>query len=159
MEKLIFQSPKKHRIIAIKKLLIENDIPISNIKLYIYVEWNHGGRKGGKGITQYIEKRDILDLPIEDFNEKLNDSQTFEIYTDDKYEDKALEIIENINIGTFFGDCIFKSVNYDETFEKYLLLTKRNIPCDDVFINNEEYLLFADPENRENAMNILEKFK
>ena len=157
MEKIIFQSPKKHRVIAIKNLLTENNIPISSIKLYIYVEWSYGGRKGGARIIKFMEKRDELNFPIEDFNEKLNDSQTLEIYTDDKYEDKAVEIIENLNIETFFDDCIFKSINYDEAFEKYLLLIKNNIPCDDVFTNNEEYLLFIDPENREKAINILEK--
>lgn len=155
MEKIIFQSPRKHRIIAIKNLLTENNIPISSIKLHIYVEWSHGGRRGGGRIIESMERRDELNFPIEDFNEKLNDSQTLEIYTDEKYEDKALEIIENINIEAFFNDCIFKSENYDEALEKYLLLIKNNISRDDVFANNEEYLLSIDPEDKDEAIKIL----
>ena len=70
MEILIFQSPKKHRIIAIKKLLKENDISTTSVKLYICVEWNHYGRSGEERINEIMGKRDELNVDIEDFNEK-----------------------------------------------------------------------------------------
>jgi hypothetical protein len=160
MEVMVFQSPKKHRIIAVKKLLSENSIPTTNIKLHIYVEWSHGGRRSGPRITETVEKSDELNVPIEDFNEKLNDSQTLELYVDEKYEDLAIRLIENVNIETFFDDCIFKSNNYDEVFEKYLLLRKNNIPCeDDIIPNDDEYLLFIDPEYKEEAINVIEPKK
>ena len=67
----------------------------------------------------------------------------------------ANNIIENINIETFFNDSVYKSKNYDDAYEKYLLLNKNNIPCDDVFENNDEYLIFIDLENKEKAIEIL----
>jgi hypothetical protein len=156
METLVFQSPKKHRIIAVKKLLSDNNIPITSIKLHVFVKWSHGGRRGGGRITDSMERRDELNVPIEEFSGKLNDSQTFEIYTYEKYEDNALELIENINEETLFGDCIFKSKCYDEVFEKYLLLQRNNIPCDEIVAIDEEYLLFMDIENIDKAKEILE---
>jgi len=85
MEKLIFQSPKKQRIMAVQKILRENNIPVSSIKIYIYVEWSHSNVEDGGMVKESLEKRDELTIPIEYFNEKLNDSQTFEIYTDEKF--------------------------------------------------------------------------
>jgi len=157
MEKLVFNSPKKHRIIAIKELLEKNNIPITSIKLYLYLELNRGPvHRGGDVIIEKIEKRDELNISIEDFYDKLNDSQTLELYVNEKYEDLAIELIENINIETIFNDCIFKSNDYDEAFEKYLLLNRNKIKCDDVFTNNnDEYLLFVDPENMEEALDII----
>ncbi|MDR0443982.1 MAG: hypothetical protein LBH44_11310 [Treponema sp.] len=159
MEAMVFQSPKKHRIIAIKRLLADNNIQVTSIKLYIQVEWTFYHRKTGSGITERRKSRDELNIPIEEFNGKLNDAQTFELYVDDKHKYLAKELIENICIETLFDDCIFKSNNYDEVFDKYLLLRKNNIQCDDVFINDEEYLLFIDPENRDEALSILEPKK
>jgi len=157
MEKLVFNSPKKHRIIAIKDLLAKNNIPVTSIKLYLYFELNRGPvRRGDDIFIEKFEERDELNIPIEEFHEKLNDSQTFELYINEKHEDSALELIDNINIETFFNDCIFKSSNYDEVFEKYLLLTKNNVQCDDIFAYNDEYLLFIDPENKQEVLNILE---
>ena len=114
MEILIFESPKKYRITAIKKLLINNSIPISSEKLSI--------------------------------NEELNDIQTFELYVDKKHENAAIQLIENINEETFFGDCIFKSKCYDEVLKKYQILKENNIPCDDIIASADEYILSADPE-------------
>jgi len=160
MEKLVFYSPKKHRIIAIKELLAKNNISTTSIKLYFYLELNRGAvYRGGEVIIEKIEKRDELNISIEEFNEKLNSSQTFELYVNEKHEDLALELIENIDIEVLFNDCIFKSNNYDEVFEKYLLLTRNNIQCDDIFTNNDEYLLFIDPENKQEALNIIEPKK
>lgn len=67
---------------------------MTSIKLYIYVEWGFDGRRGGDRIIKSNEKRDELDIPIEEFNEKLNDAQTFELYTDEKYEDATIKLIE-----------------------------------------------------------------
>jgi len=160
MEKMIFQSPKKHRIIAIKKLLAENDIPITSIKLHISVTWSHGGINAGQAgirVTETREKRNELNVPIEEFNDKLNDAQTFELYTSKEHKEAALELIEGCDEETFFGDCIFKSENYDEAFEIYLLLNKNNIPCDDVFPGADGYLLFIDPKYMDKAIEIIEQ--
>jgi hypothetical protein len=155
MESLVFQSPKKHRIIAIKKLLIENNIPVTSIKLHIYLT----------AYSRISEKEicDELNVPIEEFNEKLNDAQTFELYTDEKFEERAINIIENCDVETFFNDCIYKSNNYDEAFEIYQLLNNNNLQCDDIFTtidiytNIGKYLLFIDPENKDEAIKIIEQ--
>jgi hypothetical protein len=155
MESMVFQSPKKHRIIAIKNLLLENNIPVTSIKIHIYVTWSLYN-KAGSGITEERERRDELNIPIEDFDDKLNDAQTFELYTDEENEDKAINLIEDCEEETFFDDCIFKTNNYDEAFEIYLLLNKNNIVCDDIIPSEEEYLLFIDPENKEEAIKLIE---
>ncbi|MCL2800938.1 MAG: hypothetical protein FWD28_04185 [Treponema sp.] len=158
MEKIVFSSPKKHRIIAVRDLLYKNNIPVTSIKLYFYLELKRGSlhRDRNDIVTEIIEKRDELNIPIENFYEKLNDSQTLEIYVNENNEESALKLIETINIETLFNDCIFKSTNYDETFEKYLLLTRNIIQCDDVYEYNDEFLLFIDPENKQEALNLLE---
>jgi len=157
---MIFQSPKRHRIIAVKKLLAENDIPITSIKLHIRVEWSHwrqGGIQAVKKYTEAGEKRNELNVPIEEFNEPLNDAQTFELYTAEEYEEAALELIDDCDEETFFGDCIFKSESYDEAFEIYSLLNKNNIPCDEIFPGVDAYLLFIDPEYMDKAKELIEQ--
>jgi len=155
MESMVFQSPKKHRIIAIKNLLLKNSIPVTSIKIHINVGWSLRN-KYGQGITDERERRDELIVPIEDFNEKLNDAQTFEIYTGEEHEDMAIKLIEECDEETFFDDCIFKTNNYDEAFEIYLLLNKNNIICDDIIPAEEKYLLFIDPEDKEEALKLIE---
>jgi hypothetical protein len=157
METVVFQSPKKHRIIAVKNLLIENNIPITSVKIRIYVAWSTYSRKTNTGKVETRESCDELNVPIEEFSEKLNDAQIFELYTDEKYEDAAAELIENCDEETFFDDCIFRSKNYDEAIEIYMLLNKNNIPCDDVSTSVDEYLLFIDPENKDEAAKIIEQ--
>jgi len=159
MEKMVFQSPKKHRIIAIKNLLTENNIPVTNIKLHIRVEWSHGGGRYYGKFTETREKRNELNVPIEEFNEKLNDAQTFELYTGEEYEDTAIELIEECDEETFFGDCIFRTKNYDEAFELFLLLNKNKIPCDEVFPGVEDFLLFIAPEYTEEALKIIKQYQ
>jgi len=160
MKKVIFQSPKKHRVIAIKKLLAEHDIPITNIKLHISVAWSHGGINAGQAgirVTETREKRNELNVPIEEFTDKLNDAQSFELYTDAHYEELALELIEACDEETFFGDCIFKSESYDEAFEVYSLLNKNDIPCDDVFPGVDGYVLFIEPVHIDKALEIIQQ--
>ena len=103
------------------------------------------------------ERRDEILIPIEDFNEKLNDAQTFELYTDERHENSAISLIENCIEETFFDDCIFTSGNYDEVFEVYLLLRNNNIQCGDIFPNIDNYLLFVDPEDKDAALKILNR--
>ena len=157
METVVFQSPKKHRIIAVKNLLIENNIPITCVKIHVYVEWTTYNRRTNTEFKEKRESCDELNVPIEEFYEKLNDAQIFELYTDEKYEDAAEKLIENCDEETFFDDCIFRSKNYDEAFEVYRLLIKNNIPCDDISTSVDEYLLFIDPENKEKAAKIIEQ--
>ena len=128
--------------------------------MYIYVQWSHGGRKGGGRITEERERRDELTIPIEDFTGKLNDAQTFELYTDGRYETAAIALIEECDQETLFDDCVFRSVNYDEVFEMYLLLKGNNIPCDEVVAgflqdDSEAYFLFADPEHKDDALAVI----
>ena len=151
MEVMIYQSPKKHRIIAVKKLLSENNIPTSNIKLHIYVEWYH--RKVGTGET--IEKRDEINIDIEDFVGKLNDAQTFELYIDEKYEEMAMVLIDNINVETFFDDYVFKSNSYDEAIKVYKLLKKNNISCDEIYATFDNYLVITDLEDKNMALSLI----
>jgi hypothetical protein len=161
MEIMIYCSPKKYKIVAIKDYLIKNNIPITGIKLGFYLRLSSGGGKSGPTITEKIEKHDDLNIPIEEFNEILNDSQIFEIYIDEKYEKDADKLFENLDIETFFNDCIYKSNNYDEAFAIYQLLLKNNLQCDDIFTitdidtNVEEHLLFLDPEKKEDALKII----
>ena len=156
METMVFQSPKKHRIVAVKYLLRDNNIPITSVKISIYVEWSHGGRKGAGRVKEIIEKRDELNIDIEFFNEKLNDAQTFELYVDERYEDLAINLIDNINIETFFEDCIFKTTCYDKAFDICKLLRKNKIPCDEIFTSDEGYFVFIDIEDKEDALKLLE---
>ncbi|MCL2382317.1 MAG: hypothetical protein FWC64_12160 [Treponema sp.] len=160
MEKMVFNSPQRYRIIAVKKLLAENDIPVTSVKLHIRVEWGHGGLKHGQAgqrITETRERRDELNVPIEEFDEKLNDAQTFELYTAGEYEDAAIELVEGIDEERFFGDLVFASKKYDEAFAVYALLNKNNIPCDDIFPGADEYLLFVDPVYMDRAKKIIEQ--
>jgi hypothetical protein len=162
MEKLIFKSPKKHKILGVKKILMENNINVTSIKLYIYVEWSYNNTKTGSEIVEKREKSDDLNIPIEEFNEKLNDAETFEVYVDERNEDMAIKLVEKYNTDTFFDNCIFRSKNYDKIFEVYLLLHKNNIPCDDIVTidteeNYEEYLLFLDPGYNELAKGLIDQ--
>ncbi|MCL2804365.1 MAG: hypothetical protein FWD26_00295 [Treponema sp.] len=155
MEIIVYYSPKKYRVIAIRDYLIKNNIPVTSIKLGFYMAMR-SGRSG---------RNDELDISIEDFNEELNDAQVFEIYIDEKHEDNVQQLFENFDIETFFNDCIYKSNDYDEAFEVCRLLNKSGFKCDDVFTvtdidtNTEEYLLFIDPEIKEDAMKIIEEYQ
>jgi hypothetical protein len=163
MEKVIYQSPKKHRIIAIQDLLIKNNIPVTGIKLHICITTSSGIGKGSMRVdTVEIERSDELKVPIEEFNEKLNDSQTFEIYIDEQYELTAEQLIDECDEETFFDDCIYKSEIYDEALEIYLLLTRNNVLCDEVSTvyaedGNEGFLLFIEPEYKEAAMQLIKE--
>jgi hypothetical protein len=155
VETVIYQSPKKHRIIAIQDLLIKNNIPVTSIKLNICIR--SGERRGG---SVEITRSDELNVPIEEFNEKLNDAQTFEIYVDEQDETAAMELVTQCDEETFFDDCIFKSDNYDEALEIYLMLTRNNAPCDEVCTvytedGKEEFLLFTGPEHKEEAIQLI----
>jgi hypothetical protein len=155
MEKVIYQSPKKHRIIAIQDLLIKNNIPITSIKLHICIR--SGGRRGG---SVEIARSDDLNVSIEEFNEPLNDAQAFEIYVDEQHELTASQLIEECNEETFFDDCVYKSTNYDEALEMYFLLTRNNVPCDEVYTvyantDSEAFLLFTEPEYKETAIKLI----
>jgi len=160
LERLVFQSPKRHRIIAVKKLLAQNEIPVTSVKLYIQIQWNHGGIKSGQAgqrITETMERRNELNVPIEEFDEKLNDAQTFELYTTAQHEEAAIALIESRDEESFFGDCIFRSDNYDEAFEVYTLLNKNNIPCADIVPGTDAYLLFIDPEDMDKARALIKR--
>jgi hypothetical protein len=160
MESLIFSSPKKYKILEIKELLINNNIPITSIKLYIFVNMDKYSTIDKSNFYDRRENRGDLNMPIEEFNEKLNDNESFEIYTEENYADKAIELIEEYSENNFYNNCIFRSNNYDEACSVQSLLLENNIICDDVltnFINEniEEYLIFADPELREAADDII----
>ena len=66
---MVFQSPKKHKIITIEKLLSENNIPITGIHISTYTKWNHG-IMGENRFVETRERSEELKMPIEDFNEK-----------------------------------------------------------------------------------------
>jgi hypothetical protein len=161
MEIMIYSSPRKYKIVAIKDYLKKNNIPITGIKLGLYLVLRSGRGKGGTANIEEIEKHDELNMPIEDFNEILNDSQVFEIYIDEKYMEDVNKLFEDFDVETFFNDCIYKSNSYDEAFAIYKLLIKNNLQCDDIFTitnidtNIEEYLLFLDPEKKEDALRII----
>jgi len=151
MEIKIYSSPWKYRIVAIKDYLMKNNIPIASIKLCLCLYLK----------KDLIERHDELNIPIEEFNEELNESQVFEIYIDEKHEEDADKLFEDFDDETFFNDCIYKSNNYDEVFEIYQLLKKNNLQCDDIFTitdiytNVEEHLLFLDPDKKEEALKII----
>ncbi|MDR0320883.1 MAG: hypothetical protein LBI28_05220 [Treponema sp.] len=161
MEKLVYQSIRKHRIIAIKDLLLKNNIPVTSIKIHLGVElYKTSLMPSGTRIAEG-ERCDEINVPIEEFDEKLNDAQTFELYTDSQYEEAAIELIEKCDDETFFDDCIFKSKNYDTAFELHLMLNRNNIQCDDVGVvfledDSEEYLLFVAPDDKETAIYLIE---
>jgi hypothetical protein len=109
-----------------------------------------------------MEKSDDLHVPIEEFNEILNDSQAFELYTDEEHEANAREIIESCDEETFFDDCIFSSIDYEEAFEIYMLLKRNNVPCSEVHTvftedNSEKYLLFIEPDDIEMATKVINR--
>jgi hypothetical protein len=152
-EKIIYRSPKKHRIITMMDFLGKNNIPITSTKLNICI------RSGRGGMVQ-MQKSDDIHVPIEEFNEELNDAQAFELYTDEEYENAARELIEKCDEETFFCYCIFSSIDYEEAFEVFMLLKKNNIPCSDVYTvfteeNSEKYLLFIEPDDMETASKII----
>jgi len=161
MEKVIYSSPKKYRILEIKKLLLDNNIPVTSIQLYIYINMSRMHARGEDEIIDIREERGELIVPIEEFNEELNDAETFEIYTEEKYADKAINLIDEYNENNLYKNCIYKSMDYEEASGIQTLLLKNNIPCDDILTNiidddTEEYLLFLDPDFRERAENIME---
>jgi hypothetical protein len=155
---MVFESPKRHRIITVRDLLEENEIPVTSIKLSIQVQWSnwiHSGTRSGEKLTVTREKRNELNVPIEEFDDPLNDAQTFELYVDEEDEEAAIELIDECDEETFFGDCIFKSQDYALAFEVYRLFNRNNIPCDDVFPGDDAYLLFVDPEHIEKAIDLM----
>jgi hypothetical protein len=151
VEELIYCSNKKHYIIDIKNLLNENDIPVSSIQLYISVNIYKNTR----------EERNEIMIPIEEFNEKLNDAQKFEIYIEEKYCEKASILIDEWTENNFYKYCIYKSTDYDEADNNIRLLKRNNIPCDDFPFTNvlddntEEYLIFLEPEYNEQVNSLL----
>ena len=160
MENVVYRSPEKYKIIEIKDLLNDNGIPISSIKLHIYVEWNYRRSKGGSNIVEKRERRDEIIIPIEEFNDKLNDAQTFEIYTDKQYFHEANNLIEKYLNDNIYKNCIFKSFDFEEADNVQRFLRKNNIPCEDVIINylednEEEYLIILNPEYKESAYNLI----
>ena len=158
MEALVFRSPKRHRVVAVKKLLAGNGIPTASVKLHIRVEWSQGGRNlGGGRYSGAMEERNDLNVPIEEFDDKLNDAQTFELYVPKQYEGAAVGLIDECDEETFFGDCVFRSGDYDEAFEIFSLLNKNGIPCEDIFPGIDEYLLFIEPEHLERARKLIEE--
>jgi hypothetical protein len=133
--------------------LNKNSIPITSTKLNICI------RSGRGGMVQ-MEKSDDIHVPIEEFNEVLNDAQSFELYTDEEHENTARELIEKCDEETFFGDCIFSSIDYEEAFEIFMLLKRNNIPSSEVHTiftdeNSEKYLVFIEPDNMETASKII----
>ena len=96
MEKMVFTSAQKNEIIEIKNVLIDSNIPITSIQLYIFIETIHRSR--GNTYIDRRENRGILTFTIEEFDEELNDAQKFEIYTEDKYYDESIELINILKI-------------------------------------------------------------
>ncbi|MDR2923092.1 MAG: hypothetical protein LBU85_07110 [Treponema sp.] len=161
MEEVIYRTNKKHYIVDIKNLLNENNIPVSSIQLYISVNMDKPTGTGSGIYKDTREERNEIMIPIEEFNEKLNDAQTFEIYIEEEYYEKASVLIEEWIVKNFYKYCIYKSTNYDEADNNIWLLKENNIPCDDFPFTNvledntEEYLIFIDPEYSEQANNLL----
>jgi hypothetical protein len=155
MECMVFESPKKHRIIAIKNLLLKNNIPVISIKIHIKLRGRFSDKTTGEN-SENNDRSNELNIPIEDFDDKLNNAQVFELYTDEEHEDKAINLIEDCEEETFFDDCIFRTNNYDDAFEIYSFLNKNNIICGDIIPTAEEYLLFIDPEDKEEAIKLIE---
>ena len=160
MEVMIYSSPKKYIIVDIKNLLNENNIPVSSIQLYITVNMDKRTKDGVFRDTR--ERRGELAVPIEEFDEKLNDAETLEIYVEEEYSDKALSLIEEMENKIFYKYCIFESSDYDEADTIQRLLLKEDIPCDDVYTNflddnTEEYWICLDPAFHEQAHNLLKR--
>jgi hypothetical protein len=160
METLVYSSPKKYVIVDIKNLLNENNIPVSSIQLYITVNMDKHTKDGIFRDTR--ERRGELTMPIEEFDEELNNAETLEIYVEEKYSDKALNLIEEMENKIFYKYCIFESSDYDEADTIQRLLLKEDIPCDDVYTNflddnTEEYWICLDPAFHEQAHNLLKR--
>jgi hypothetical protein len=159
MEKVIYRSNKKHYIVDIKNLLNENNIPVSSIQLYISVNMDKYTKNGIYKDTR--EERNEIIIPIEEFNEKLNDAQIFEIYIEEEYYEKAGILIDEWAVKNIYKYCIYKSTDYDEADNNIWLLKNNNIPCDDFPFTNvledntEEYLILINPEYSEQANNLL----
>jgi hypothetical protein len=108
------------------------------------------------------ERRGELTVPIEEFDEKLNNAETFEIYVEEEYSDKALGLIEKMENEIFYKHCIFESSDYDEADTIQRLLVKEDIPCDEVYTNflddnTEEYWICLDPAFHERANNLIKR--
>jgi len=162
METIIYSSPKKYVIVDIKNLLNENNIPVSSIQLYIRVNMDRSTEKGLFQVKDTREKRGELTVPIEEFDEKLNNAETLEIYIEEEYYDKAFNLIEEMENKIFYKYCIFESSDYDEADTIQRLLVKNDIPCDDVYTNflednTEEYWICLDPAFHEQANNLLRR--
>ena len=158
METLVYSSTEKYLIIDIKNLLNENNIPVSSIQLYIKIDMSRYSR--GIEVKDIREERGELKVPIEEFDENLNNAEMLEIYAEEEYYDKAINLIEEWEENNFYKYCIFKSNDYNEAFTVQRLLNKNDIPCDEVFTNItddyiEEYLIFLDPKFHEQANNLL----
>jgi len=159
MEVMIYSSPKKYVIVDIKNLLNENNIPVSSIQLYIKVV-NVDRRIRYGAFPNAREKRGELTVPIEEFDEKLNNAETLEIYVEEEYSDKALNLIEEMENKIFYKYRIFESSDYDQADTIQRLLVRNDIPCDDVYTNflednTEEYWICLDPAFHEQANNLL----
>ena len=162
MEVMIYSSPKKYIIVDIKNLLNENNIPVTSIQLYIRVNMDRSTEEGLFQVKDTREERGELTVPIEEFDEKLNNAETLEIYVEEEYSGKALNLIEEMENKIFYKYCIFESSYYDEADTFQRLLVKEGIPCDDVYTNflddnTEEYWVCLDPAFHEGANNLLKR--
>jgi hypothetical protein len=161
METIIYIHSKRHYIIDVKNLLNENNIPISSIQLYIRVNMSKFSKQGVHHDVR--EQRNELIVPIEEFNEELNDAQNFEIWIDEKYVEKAEALIEEWSFLNFYKYCIFRSNDYEEADDYLRFLRKNNIPCDDIPFTNiledntEEFLIFIDPEYHHQIKELLNR--
>ena len=160
MEYMVYNSIKKHRIIAVKNLLENNNIPISSIKLSIHT--TYGGHNPKNPNTVTMQRRDDIIVDIEDFDDNINSDQIFELYTNEKYYDISLRLIGHHIKEIFLEDYIFRTNDYGKAEEIYSLLLRNKIQSDEIYIDitecdNEEYLIFIDFENIEKSKELIEK--
>ena len=162
MNIVIFRSCEKQEIIDVKELLIQNNIIISSINLHIKIEWRQTIGRGGSHIIKTEEKSDELNIPIEAFDDKLNNAQTFEIYVNEKDEKLALSLIEDYNGNILLNNYVFKTKIYDNAYKIFNMLNTYNIPCYDIIKtysgnSDEEYLVTVDVEYKEMALKLIEE--
>jgi len=121
------------------------------------VERRYISGRGAEKVNVSLDKSGELTVPIEEFDEKLNDAQIFELYTSEEQESAAVSLIESLDEFAFFGDCVYRSANYDDAFDIYSLLRKNKIPCDEIATSADEYVLLINPEDMDSALRVIEQ--
>lgn len=160
MEQWIYSSANRQKIIDIKKFLEDSGIPVLKITLNIEVRLDKRGRH--YSFVEELKESNELTVPIEEFDDELNDAQYFAMYINSEDYDNAVSLLEAYFNEASSENCVFLSDDYEETVRIKESLLQQGIGSKEIIehINNDgsrEYVLYTEPEDVEAAQDFIEE--